>query len=47
LKAAKQAAAGLFQLSWDEIHGISELAVKRGLERQKAFPKGHDNLTRE
>jgi hypothetical protein len=28
--------AGLLKLSWDEIHGIMERAVKRGLERRKA-----------
>ena len=39
LKAASQkAVAGLLQLSWDEIHGIMERAVKRGLERRKAEP---------
>jgi transposase len=43
----------LLKLSWDEIHGILERAVKRGLERrkaelvsqmgvdEKAFRKGH------
>jgi len=37
LKAASQkAVAGLLKLSWDEIHGIMERAVKRGLERRKA-----------
>jgi transposase len=37
LKAASQKAmAGLLKLSWDEIHGIIERAVKRGLERRKA-----------
>ena len=39
LKAAsKKAGAGLLQISWDELHGIMERAVKRGLERQKAEP---------
>ena len=39
LKAASQkAVAGLLHLSWDEIHGIMERAVKRGLERRKAEP---------
>ena len=39
LKAASQkAVAGLLKLSWDEIHGIMERAVKRGLERRKAEP---------
>jgi transposase len=39
LKAASQkAVAGLLQLSWDEIHGIMERGVKRGLERRKAEP---------
>ena len=58
LKAASQkAVAGLLRLSWDEIHGILERAVKRGLERrqaelvsqigvdEKAFRKGHSYLT--
>src|SRR5687768_18373199 len=35
LKAANQkAVAEQLRLSWDEIHGILERAVKRGLERQ-------------
>ena len=39
LKAASQkAVAGLLKLSWDEIHGIMERAVKRGLERRQAEP---------
>jgi transposase len=58
LKAASQkAVAGLMKLSWEEIHGIQERAVKRGLERrksesvsqigvdEKAFRKGHSYLT--
>jgi transposase len=58
LKAASQkAVAGLLRLSWDEIHGIMERAVKRGLQRrqaepvpqigvdEKAFRKGHSYLT--
>jgi len=58
LKAASQkAVAGVMKLSWDEIHGIMERAVKRGLERrraeavtrigvdEKAFRKGHSYLT--
>ena len=58
LKAASQkAVAGRLQLSWDEIHGIMERAVKRGLEHrqaepvsqigidEKAFRKGHSYLT--
>jgi transposase len=58
LKAASQkAVAGLLKISWDEIHGIMERAVKRGLERrqaelvsqigvdEKAFRKGHSYLT--
>jgi len=58
LQAASQSAvAGLLHLSWDEIHGILERAVKRGLERrqaepvaqigvdEKAFRKGHKYLT--
>jgi transposase len=58
LKAASQkAVAGLLRVSWDEIHGIMERAVQRGLERrpcelvsqlgvdEKAFRKGHNYLT--
>ena len=58
LKAASQkAVAGLLRLSWDEIHGILERAVRRGLARrqaepiekigvdEKAFRKGHSYLT--
>jgi transposase len=58
LKAASQkAVAGLLRMSWDEIHGIMERAVKRGLKRrkadlvsmigvdEKAFRKGHSHLT--
>ena len=58
LKAASQkAVAGLLKLSWEEIHGIMERAVQRGLERrkaevipqigidEKAFRKGHRYLT--
>jgi len=58
LKAAsQQAVAGLLGLSWDEIHGILERAVQRGLARrqreivsqvgvdEKAFRKGHSYLT--
>ncbi len=58
LKAASQkAVAGLLRMSWDEIHGIMERAVKRGLARrkaelvsmigvdEKAFRKGHSYLT--
>jgi transposase len=58
LKHASQQAVGeRLQLSWDEIHGIMERAVKRGLARrqaeeipqlgvdEKAFRKGHKYLT--
>jgi transposase len=58
LKAASQkAVAQQLHLSWDEIHGIMERAVQRGLERrqpepiphvgvdEKAFRKGHSYLT--
>ena len=39
LKAASQkAVAEQLGLSWDEIHGIMERAVKRGLERRQAEP---------
>jgi transposase len=58
LKAASQKAVSeRLALSWDEIHGIMERAVKRGLERrqaepvpllgidEKAFQKGHQYFT--
>jgi transposase len=58
LKAASQKAVGeQLGLSWDEIHGIMERAVQRGLKRrqsepivylgvdEKAFRKGHNYLT--
>jgi transposase len=58
LKAASQkAVAQRLHLSWDEIHGIMERAVQRGLERrqaepiphlgvdEKAFRKGHSYVT--
>ncbi len=58
LKHASQKAVGeQLRLSWDEIHGIMERAVKRGLARrqaeempqlgvdEKAFRKGHKYLT--
>jgi len=58
LKAASQKAVGeQLGLSWDEIHGIMERAVARGLERrqaealpqlgvdEKAFRKGHKYFT--
>jgi len=42
LKTASQTAvAEQLRLSWDEIHGIMERAVKRGLERRKAEPVSH------
>lgn len=56
-QASQKAVAGQLKLSWDEIHGIMERAVKRGLERrkaevvsqigidEKAFRKGHNYLT--
>ena len=56
-QASQRAVAGQLKLSWDEIHGIMERAVKRGLERrkaelvphlgidEKAFRKGHNYLT--
>ena len=55
--ASQKAVAGLLHLSRDEIHGIMERAVQRGLERrqaepvtqigvdEKAFRKGHNDLT--
>jgi transposase len=58
LKVSSQKAVGeQMSLSWDEIHGIMERAVQRGLERrkaekipkigidEKAFRKGHSYLT--
>ena len=58
LKVASQKAVGeQLDLSWDEIHGIMERAVERGLKRrqaevvkrigidEKAFRKGHRYLT--
>src|SRR5262249_59612410 len=58
LKEASQKAVGeQLGLSWDEIHGLMERAVKRGLERreaesvskigvdEKAFRKGHSYFT--
>jgi transposase len=39
LKVASQKAVGeLLRMSWDEIHGIMERAVARGLERREAEP---------
>lgn len=55
--ASQKAVAEQLRLSWDEIHGIMERAVKRGLARrhaeaipqlgvdEKAFRKGHKYLT--
>src|SRR5271169_2202886 len=58
LKAASQKAVGeRLGLSWDEVHGIMDRAVKRGLARrqaepvphlgvdEKAFRKGHKYMT--
>jgi transposase len=58
MKASSQlAVAQLLRLSWDQVHGILERAVERGLERrkqepivhlgvdEKAFRKGHNYLT--
>jgi transposase len=56
-EASQKAVAGQMGLSWDEIHGIMERAVERGLERrkaeeltqigidEKAFRKGHRYVT--
>src|SRR5438309_335324 len=56
-QASQQAVGDQLQLSWHEIHGILERAVKRGLARrqaeeipylgvdEKAFRKGHKYLT--
>jgi transposase len=55
--ASQRAVAEHLDLSWDEIHGIQERAVERGLERrkaesvallgvdEKAFRKGHKYFT--
>jgi transposase len=55
--ASQKAVAEQLQLSWDEIHGMMERAVERGLARrqaeeipylgvdEKAFRKGHNYLT--
>jgi transposase len=55
--ASQQAVADLLRLSWDEMHGIMERAVARGLKRraaetirhlgvdEKAFRKGHSYVT--
>lgn len=55
--ASQQAVAQRLGLSWDEVHGIMERAVRRGLERreeemigyigvdEKSFRKGHKYLT--
>ena len=37
-EASQQGVAELLALSWDEIHGILERAVQRGLERREAEP---------
>ena len=48
LKAASQkAVAERLELSWDEIHGIMERAVERGLERRQAEPVQPDRSGRE
>jgi len=56
-EASQQAVAGQMGLSWEEIHGIMERAVERGLERrqaekieqigvdEKAYRKGHRYVT--
>lgn len=55
--ASQQAVAERLGLSWDEVHGIMDRAVRRGLERrkeemigylgvdEKSFRKGHKYLT--
>jgi transposase len=41
-QAASQKAVGeQLGLSWDEIHGVMERAVKRGLQRRQAEPVRH------
>ena len=37
-EASQQGVAELLGLSWDELHGILERAVRRGLERRRAEP---------
>jgi len=39
--ASQKAVAEQLHLSWDEIHGIMDRAVKRGLKRRKAEPVTH------
>lgn len=41
LAASQQAVARRLGLSWDEVHGIMERAVKRGLARRQAEPIPH------
>jgi transposase len=55
--ASQKAVAERIKLSWDEVHGIMERAVKRGLRRraqepvaywgvdEKAFPQRHKYFT--
>jgi transposase len=40
-EASQQGVAALLALSWDEIHGILERAVRRGLARRSAEPIPH------
>ena len=40
-EASQQGVAELLALSWDEIHGILERAVQRGLARRRAEPIAH------
>ena len=40
-EASQQGVAELLALSWDEIHGILERAVQRGLARRSAEPVAH------
>jgi len=40
-EASQSAVAEQFVLSWDEVHGIMDRAVKRGLARRKAEPIRH------
>lgn len=37
-QASQQGVAELLSLSWDEVHGILERAVRRGIERRRAEP---------
>jgi transposase len=44
--ASQQAVGDRLQLSWDEIHGIMERAVRRGLARRQAEERGGSGVRR-